>query len=132
MRYIVGILITVLVGRYAIVALHRYLARQKLAEAQPDTVRRKDLGYDTALTRLAKNVCPGGERPVDLKNPGIDFCPHCGIGLFDHCAPCGARKSAFSRFCHACGAPALVLGGAVGTSGTSTLEVPHLPPAPAA
>jgi hypothetical protein len=40
---------------------------------------------------------------VDLKNTEIDFCPHCGIGLFDHCRACEARKSAFSRFCHACG-----------------------------
>lgn len=106
-RYIVGILITVLVGRYAIVALNRYLARQKLAEAQPDTVRRKDLSYDTALTHLGKNVCPGCERPVDLKNPEIDFCPHCGIGLFDHCGACSTRKSAFSKFCHACGVSAV-------------------------
>jgi hypothetical protein len=43
---------------------------------------------------------------VDLKNTEIDFCPHCGIGLFDHCRPCDARKSAFSKFCHACGAVA--------------------------
>lgn len=121
-RYTVGILITVLVGRYAIVALNRYLARQKLAEAQPDTVRRKDLSYDTALARLAKNVCPGCERPVDLKNSAIDFCPHCGIGLFDHCAPCGARKSAFSRFCHACGASA----------GGATPQEPGAAPASAA
>ncbi|MDB5878183.1 MAG: serine endopeptidase [Variovorax sp.] len=105
-RYAVGIVVTVLVGRYAIVALNRYLARQKLAEAQPDLVRREELSYDTALTRLSKSVCPGCERPVDLKNPEIDFCPHCGIGLFDHCGRCDARKSAFSKFCHACGADA--------------------------
>jgi hypothetical protein len=102
-RYVVGIVLTVLVGRYAIVALNRYLARQKLAEEQPDTVRRNELSYDTALARLAKGVCPGCERPVDLKNAEIDFCPHCGIGLFDHCRACDARKSAFSKFCHACG-----------------------------
>jgi predicted RNA-binding Zn-ribbon protein involved in translation (DUF1610 family) len=106
LRYLVGILVTVLVGRYAIVALNRYLARQKLAEAQPETVRRNELSYDTALARLAKSVCPGCERPVDLKNTEIDFCPHCGIGLFDHCRVCDARKSAFAKFCHACGAAA--------------------------
>lgn len=102
-RYIVGIVVTVLVGRYAILALNRYLAKQKLAEAQPDQVRREELSYYTALVRLSKGVCPGCERPVDLKNTDIDFCPHCGIGLFDHCRACDTRKSAFSRFCHGCG-----------------------------
>ena len=102
-RYVVGIVVTVLVGRYAILALNRYLAKQKLAEAQPDQVRREELSYDTALVRLSKGVCPGCERPVDLKNAAIDFCPHCGIGLFDHCRACETRKSAFSRFCHGCG-----------------------------
>jgi predicted RNA-binding Zn-ribbon protein involved in translation (DUF1610 family) len=105
-RYIVGIVITVLVGRYAIIALNRYLERQKQAEAMPDVERRMELGYDTALARLAKKVCPGCERPVDLANVAIDYCPHCGICLFDHCAACNERKSAFSRFCHACGAVA--------------------------
>jgi len=108
-RYVVGIVLTVLVGRYAIVALNRYLAKQKLAEQQPDQVRRDELSYDTALARLAKGVCPGCERPVDLKNTEIDFCPHCGIGLFDHCGKCDARKSAFSKFCHACGTSAHLL-----------------------
>ena len=105
-RYTVGIIVTVLVGRQAIVAMNRYLERQKLAEALPDARRREELGYDMALARLAKGVCPGCERPVDLKNEKIDFCPHCGIGLFDHCAGCQERKSAFSLFCHSCGAPA--------------------------
>ena len=102
-RYAVGIVVTALVGRYAILALNRYLERQKLAEALPDARRREELSYDVALARLAKSVCPGCERPVDLKNTSIDFCPHCGIGLFDRCVKCAARKSAFARYCHACG-----------------------------
>ncbi len=123
-RYVVGIIVTVLVGRYAIVGLNRYLARQKLAEAQPDLVRREELSYDTALARLAKNVCPGCERPVDLKNEQIDFCPHCGIGLFDHCRACETRKSAFSKFCHGCGTNARGTALAAGAAGGSVTPVP--------
>lgn len=105
-RYIVGIVLTVVLGRAAIQAFNRYLERQKLKEAMPDAQRRVELSYDTALSRLGKGVCPGCERGVDLKDPGIDFCPHCGIGLFDHCCACQTRKSTFARFCHACGTPA--------------------------
>jgi len=104
-RYGVGILVTVLTGRYAILALNRYLERQRQAEAMPDSQRRQELDYDLALARLAKGVCPGCERPVDLKDPAIDFCPHCGIGLHDRCTHCEGRKNAFARYCHACGTP---------------------------
>jgi hypothetical protein len=107
-RYIVGIVLTVVAGRYAIVSLQRYLARQRAAEALPDVQRRETLRYDSAMARLAKGVCPGCERPVDLKDGKLDFCPHCGIGLFDKCGHCSARKSAFARFCFACGTPANV------------------------
>ena len=112
-RYIVGIVLTALIGRYAILALNRYLERQKQAEALPDAQRRQELSYDVAQARLAKGVCPGCERAVDLKDVTNDFCPHCGIGLHDHCGHCQARKSAFSRFCHACGMPARAAGGAL-------------------
>lgn len=105
-RYVVGIAITALVGRYGIQALNRYLERQKLAEQLPDAQRREELSYDTALARLAKSLCPGCERPVDLKDPKNDYCPHCGIGLHNHCGHCDARKSTFSKFCYACGTPA--------------------------
>lgn len=105
-RYVVGIIITVVTGRYAIGALHRYLARQKEAEALPDVQRRQTLRYDMVLTRLGQNVCPGCERQVDLKDAGTDFCPHCGIGLFDRCGGCATRKNAFGRFCFACGTAA--------------------------
>ncbi len=105
-RYIVGIVVTVLGGRYAIQALQRYLERQQQAETKPDTQRRQELDYDLAQTRLAKSVCPGCERAVDLKDPKNDFCPHCGMGLHDHCGACNARKSAFARYCYGCGAGA--------------------------
>ncbi|MCZ2497070.1 serine endopeptidase [Xylophilus sp. Kf1] len=108
-RYVVGIVLTIAVGRYAVRALTRYRERQLLAEQQPETLRREELSYDSALTRLDKGVCPGCERPVNLKDPAIDFCPHCGIGLFDRCQRCTTRKSTFSRFCQACGAPGRLL-----------------------
>jgi len=102
-RYIVGIVLTVIGGRYAIRALQRYLERQQQAEALPDRQRRQELDYDLAQTRLAKGVCPGCERAVDLKDPKNDFCPHCGMGLHNHCGACQARKSAFARYCYSCG-----------------------------
>jgi predicted RNA-binding Zn-ribbon protein involved in translation (DUF1610 family) len=105
-HYIVGIVTTVLVGRYVIVALNRYLAQSRLAEQQPDKLRRETLAYDTTLVRLSKGVCPSCERKVDLGNIENDFCPYCGIGLFDHCTACLKRKSTFAQFCHACGIPA--------------------------
>ncbi len=104
-RYIVGIVLTVIGGRYAIQALQRYLEKQKAAETLPDNQRRQELDYDLAQARLAKNVCPGCERPADLKDGKTDFCPHCGMGLFCACS-CGSRKSAFARYCYACGEPA--------------------------
>ncbi len=105
-RNIVGVVITVLVGRQAILSFNRYRQRQLEAEARPDAERRQQISYDTSLLRLAKKVCPGCERPVELDNPQIDFCPHCGLSLFDHCTQCQTRKSAFARFCFACGAGA--------------------------
>ncbi len=103
MRYAVGIVITVLIGRWAIVALQRYLERQRQAEALPASERRTQMTYDKAWTHLSKGVCPGCERPVDLKDGVTDFCPHCGIGLFEPCTACNARKSTFAKFCFSCG-----------------------------
>lgn len=105
-RYLVGIVLTFIVGRYAIRWLQGYLARQKAAEALPSQERRQTMRYDLALTRLGKGVCPGCERPVDLKDGAVDFCPHCGIGLLDRCGCCSARKNAFARFCFSCGTAA--------------------------
>ena len=105
-RFGVGIIVTVLVGRYAIIALNNYLAQQRLAEAQPNQARRETLSYNAALARLDKGLCPGCERPVKLTDPTLAFCPHCGIGLFEQCHNCNARKNAFSPYCPSCGTAA--------------------------
>ncbi len=105
-RYIVGIVLTVIGGRYAIQALQRYLERQKLAEAQPAQTRQREMDYDQAQARMVKNICPGCERTVDMKDGKTDFCPHCGLCLFDHCGSCDSRKNAFARYCFSCGASA--------------------------
>jgi hypothetical protein len=110
-RYIVGIVLTVVVGHYAIRALQRYLEKQKAAEQLSEQERRKDLSYDLAQTLLAKRVCPGCERPVDLADPTRNFCVHCGICLYNECPSCHARKNAFAHYCHACGVQAAPAGG---------------------
>ena len=120
-RYIVGIVLTVIGGRYAIQALQRYLDRQKQAEALPDQHRRQELDYDLSQARLTKNVCPGCERPVDLKDGKTDFCPHCGLTLFDHCGHCSTRKTAFARYCFSCGTPAGESAGS--TAGSASTSV---------
>lgn len=118
-RYLVGIALTVVGGRYAIQALQRYLERQKLAEAQPAPLRQREMDYDLAQTRMAKNVCPGCERTVDMKDGLTDFCPHCGLCLFDRCGACQTRKNAFARYCFSCGASASTAGSGAGAAATA-------------
>lgn len=105
-RYGVGLLLTLFGGRYVINSLQEYLARQREAEAQPEAERRQALAYDVAFQRLAQNVCPGCERGVPLHDDSVDFCPHCGIHIFNYCLKCDTRKNSFSHFCHACGTAA--------------------------
>lgn len=114
-RYAVGIIVTLIVGRQVIDSLNRYLDNRKAAAQLPETQRRQSINYDTALTHLAKGNCPSCERHLRLDDPSLDFCPHCGIGIHDYCGHCSARKSAFMRYCQVCG--------------NDTVEgVPDLPP----
>ncbi|MDO4878704.1 MAG: serine endopeptidase [Neisseria sp.] len=102
-RYAVGLIITALVGRYAIVAMNRYLERKRQEEVRPASERGNSLDYDHAQRCLGKGICPGCERPLDFKQPEMDYCPHCGIGLFKRCRECATRINTFSRYCCHCG-----------------------------
>lgn len=105
-RYLVGIVLTVSVGQYAIRALSRYLEQKRKEEQQPDLSRRESIDFVTAYARIVKKICPGCERPLDTADPNANFCPHCGMGVFNACERCHTRKNAFSRFCPSCGTSA--------------------------
>lgn len=102
-RYGVGLVLTLVMGRYAIKALNKYLQRQREKEQQPEALRRATMDYEVAFQRLAKGACPGCERAVDVKDTTVDYCQHCGLLLFDHCQHCEARKNSLASYCHACG-----------------------------
>ncbi|TXN41541.1 zinc ribbon domain-containing protein [Methylobacterium sp. WL30] len=102
-QYGVGAVLTLVGGRAAINALHAYRERQALVETRPDAERRTEIATDEALVRLSRKVCPGCERGIALDDPNTNFCPHCGLGVFERCPSCSQRKSTFEQFCRACG-----------------------------
>jgi hypothetical protein len=105
-RYIVGIALTVLGGRYAIRWLQAWLARQKAMEALPEQQRKTGMRYDYVMGHIGKGLCPSCERPTNYKDETLAHCPHCGFQLFDRCPVCTVRKNALTRYCFSCGTPA--------------------------
>jgi hypothetical protein len=105
-RYGVGIVLTVVVGRYAVRWLQAWVERQKAIEALPEPERRTTMRYDLVMGRIGKGLCPSCERPTNYKDDTLAHCPHCGFCLFDHCPSCAVRKNALMRFCFSCGTPA--------------------------
>ena len=103
-RYVIGILVTLAVGRYAVVAMQRYLERQHAAEQQSEDVRRKSLSYEHAIKSVTTGVCPGCERGFKVHEGETNFCMHCGMKLFEHCPVCTQRRNAFFHYCPTCGA----------------------------
>lgn len=102
-RYAVGVGMTAVIGNYAIKALQRYQTKQAQVEQMPEAARREELDYEQALQRMAKNICPGCERPIQTAVDTENYCGHCGMGLFRPCGGCGTRHNAFSKFCKVCG-----------------------------
>lgn len=102
-RYVVGLVITVIVGRWAMVAMQRYLERQRVAEQQSESVRRQALSYEHAIKSMNAGICPGCERGFKVHDGATDFCMHCGMKLFEHCPACAVRRNAFFHFCPGCG-----------------------------
>lgn len=107
-RYSVGIIMTVLIGHYAIKAIKHYQTKQIAIEQMPEHDRREEINYEQAFQRMDKNICPSCERPININHESENFCGHCGIGLFRICQQCNHRNNAFIRFCKLCGINNLV------------------------
>jgi predicted RNA-binding Zn-ribbon protein involved in translation (DUF1610 family) len=106
-RYVVGIILTLIAGHYVIKAMQVYVAKRQIVEKQTETERRKSLGYEDALRKMGANMCPGCERAIiGGPNATTNFCVHCGMKLFDKCGSCETRKNAFYQYCPTCGTTA--------------------------
>jgi hypothetical protein len=110
-RSIVGVIASIVVGRWAIVWMQHYIARREADEKKSELTRRQALRSEDALKRMAMRVCPGCERPIaPEKDNGsgqpTNFCVHCAMKLYDSCGACGVRKNAFFAYCPVCGAGA--------------------------
>jgi hypothetical protein len=120
-RYIVGILLTLVAGHYVIKAMQQYVAKRQIVEQQTETERRKALGYEEALKKLGAGMCPGCERAVaGGVGAGTNFCVHCGMKLFDTCGVCDTRKNAFFQYCPTCGTTATLAASAAAPAATAT------------
>ena len=107
-RYIVGIVLVLIGGHYAITRMQTYL-REKQAQEQKmsqssQAERRKNFDSELALGHIAKNVCPSCERALS-NSSGVpaDYCVHCGLCVFKKCVQCGSRCSTFFKYCSSCG-----------------------------
>ena len=118
-RYTVGIILSVLMGIYAINKIRAFIERKKSELKESTTDRAKNVQLETAEKALDNHMCPScgkdfimkqwaATKPQDSKNrnyTGIttDFCRFCGLELFKKCNNCGTKNFAHLPYCSSCG-----------------------------
>jgi predicted RNA-binding Zn-ribbon protein involved in translation (DUF1610 family) len=103
-RYGVGALLTLVVGRSLIRWLNAYLLRKQREQAAPQQQRQRQIRYEKALQSLGRNQCPSCERSLPRQEGLLpNYCMHCGLQLQRHCSGCGSQHLAFFPYCPNCG-----------------------------
>lgn len=104
-RYIVGIILVVFGGIYAIRSFNSYMERRKLELEKNKELRAKQIDSDNAIVSFKNHVCPSCGQDYllgDGKDADVRHCFHCGLELFRKCE-CGKVNFAFFKYCSCCG-----------------------------
>jgi hypothetical protein len=108
-RYGVGALLTLVVGRSLIRWLNAYLLRKQQEQAAPQQQRQRQIRYEKALLTLGRHQCPSCERSLPRQEGALpNYCMHCGLQLQRHCGGCGSQHLACFPYCPSCGLAAEV------------------------
>ena len=108
-RYGVGALLTLVVGRSLIRWLNAYLLRKQQEQAAPQQQRQRQIRYEKALQTLGRHQCPSCERSLPRQEGALpNYCMHCGLQLQRHCGGCGSQHLACFPYCPSCGLAAEV------------------------
>jgi hypothetical protein len=106
-RYGVGALLTLVVGRSLIRWLNAYLLRKQQEQAAPQQQRQRQIRYEKALQALGRQQCPSCERSLPRQEGALpNYCMHCGLQLQRQCGGCGSQHLACFPYCPSCGVAA--------------------------
>ncbi len=116
-RYATGVVLSVLLGVYAIKYLKMFVARKK-EELQLSTIERsKRIKEEVAEKALENHMCPscgkdylineihqsGKSKIQSGKLMVTTYCRHCGLQLFKDCKTCTTTNYAHLPHCYSCG-----------------------------
>ncbi len=106
-RYIVGIVITIVVGYYTIRQLSIYNEKKKQEMEKSSDERAQKVQHEAALKAYASNICPSCDHNYMIgvveKDQFPNYCLHCGLKLFEKCTNCEKVNFAHFPFCWNCG-----------------------------
>lgn len=116
-RYIIGILLSVFLGIYAIRSLKGFVRRKKEELQRSTEERSRHIKDEVAEKALEDHMCPScgkdflinefhqsGTKKGAIGNFKITpFCRHCGLELFKNCGTCHTQNYAHLPHCYSCG-----------------------------
>ncbi len=116
-RYTIGIIVSVLLGIYAIKHLRAFVKRKKEELQLSSLERSKKIKEEVAEKALENHMCPscgkdylineifqsGKSKKISGSLKVTTYCRHCGLQLFKNCKTCDTKNYAHLPHCYSCG-----------------------------
>lgn len=115
-RYIIGVLLSVGIGYYAIKRIRTYIEEKQKELETSSKDRAKNVHLQTAEKALDMHICPScgkdfilkkWDTPLaavtDMYKLATNFCRFCGLELFKICPNCNTKNFAHIPYCSCCG-----------------------------